>query len=314
MLLVADGEHQVQVLEYGVGLGHAVAQMAQGGVKGGAGLVYLGEQGGQAQGVGQRGAQVVGDDVGELLQIAVVPVQVLRHLRLARLHLLAVVDVLQQGYEVSHRSGLVADGGDVHGQPELFPRLLVVEDGNRKRFPALQAFADVPHGGRVGVGARQQRVQPLVQHLGQGVAGVAGEGVIHPLRAPGRVGNDHAVVGAAGHQGQQPELLLGLHPFADIRKVNGQPCDRRICLHFKPVILALEIHFEPHRLPRINGLLVVLAAGAVRLLRKQRPKIYPQRDLPADVHEPLGLLIDVVQVQVFIQRQKCIGNAFQRGG
>jgi len=123
------------------------------------------------------------------------------------------------------------NGGEIHGKPQLLARFFVVEDGGRERPLPLHALLNVAHGGGVGFGALQHRARYAAPQLVQTVARVLGKGIVDPLYASLSIGDDHAVVGAMGHQGHELELFFRLHPFGDVRKKHRQALGEGVGLH-----------------------------------------------------------------------------------
>ncbi len=97
----------------------------------------------------------------------------------------------------------------------------VVDNFSVESLPPVDAFAHKGHHLWIGVWTLQQVARPAANGLGQRVAGHPGKGIVYPLHVALGIGNDHHVVGPAGHlrelarlgfafaQGRLGALLLG---------------------------------------------------------------------------------------------------------
>ena len=123
---------------------------------------------------------------------------------LALVHLLGDLGLHRD--EAADRAGGVVQRLDVDVQPVAAAVLAAVQQFHPHALALRKGRPHAGHGGGVGLGGLQQRAGHLADGLGQRVAADAGEGLVGPGDAALRIGDDHRVVRALGHQCQAGQL------------------------------------------------------------------------------------------------------------
>ena len=222
---------------------------------------------------------------------------------------LAFGDVASHRDPVGEAARLVPYRRDLQIDPERLAVLLVVDQVDPRRLPLLHGRPDAVQFAALGARALQQP-RRASQHLFAAVTGATLEGLVdeHDARAgiverPG-LGDDDDVVQPRDAAFQQPQLLLGLVPRADVAQVHGQARPEWIAagldpgrqvrvefFHLQHLVggeAAPELLFQPQP----DGLLETAPDRAAQQLRNRAAQ------------QPLGLIVDIAEPSLVIHRHE----------
>jgi hypothetical protein len=132
-------------------------------------------------------------------------------------------DVTLHGDEVDELSRLVVNGLDLDRRPVFPPPLAVVEQFALESHARADPFSHQRDCGRIALRSLEKRARLPAQDFLERIASNPCETLVDPLDVFLLVGDDHGVIGAAGHQRElpghgfaSPQRFLGAEPLGDL--------------------------------------------------------------------------------------------------